>query len=1096
MRLSWAFLIFVFLYPFPPSADAQSTTGRITGLVRDASGAIVPGVGVIATDTEAGRSWTSTSDETGTYQFPTLPPGLYRLTAERAGFQPFAADARLELNQVVRLDITLEVGSLRQAVEVRSDAFLQTDSTERGMVIGAHEASRLPANGRNFITLTLLAPGVVATNAAALTHGQRTTGGGRPYVNGNRREANNFLLDGVEANQTTDNLVAYQPSPDAIGELKLISANAPAEFGNYQGAIISVTLKSGTNRLRGTLFEFLRNDALNATSWAGNHSPPDPLNPRRKTPLRHNVFGGTIGGPLVPNRLFFFGDYQGTRRRTGYATGFITLIPAAMRRGDFSALLEGPNPQQLYDPLTTRPDPGGPGRWIRDPFPSNQIPLDRIDPVSAALFSSPFYPRPALPGLTANAFNTTRATLDNDQFDIKIDAKVTPRDDLSARYAHGLQTTTGTNSQAFLMGTATRSPFEAAVLHWTRQLGGHTVNEARVGLSRVVVVQDGGVDIGGLGNFGEALGIPGANRRGPGSPELIFSDAAAKVGSAKVVQDFGARTFQFQDNLIWHGGGHAVKAGAQVVRHLQDVYYSGNTGQLGIMQFSGQYTRDLNDPRSTGSPIADFLLGYPQRMARGDFAEPWQHRSTLWAGFVQDDWRVTKRLTLNLGLRYEYRTPLVEARDRQVNFDLATGRALYAGKDGNGRALYRGYKKDWQPRMGVAWTPARWSGRLVVRGAYGVSSFLEGTGTNLRLTLNPPFFNEFETVNSDPAVIGLPTSAGFDALREKDPLVGTILRAWDPRHRPARSQQWNITGEYRLARGVLVSLGYVGQYGAHLVVPVNFNQRASPGGPRPFDAVYPQIAAVILTTPNANQRYDGLQVHARKRLSGGGAFTASYTLSRALTHGRGFFSEIGQAAEPSAFWPNPRDRDADWGPAAADVRHNLAVAAIWDLPWGRDRRFLSSAPRWLDAIVGGWSVAAIWKAHTGFPITVFAPDQSQTGARSGRPDCIGTTEGPRQVGPGRWWFNTSVFVLPRPGTFGNCGVGVVRGPGLNVVDLSATKKIALTGRIALELQADAFNLLNTPAFEAPDRNLTNATFGQVVGAQLAREVQLGIRIVF
>jgi len=1095
MRFSSAFLIVVFLFRFPPLADAQSTTGRITGLVRDASGAIVPGVRVTAADGDSGRSWTAISEETGTYQFPTLPAGLYRLTAERAGFLPFSANARLELNQVVRLDITFEVGVLRQTVEVRSAAaFLQTDSTDIGFVIGTDEASRLPANGRNFIALTLLAPGVVATNPALLTQGQRTTGGGRPYVNGNRREANNFLLDGVEANQTTDNLVAYQPSSDAIAEFKLISANAPAEFGNYQGAIIGVTLKSGTNRLRGTLFEFVRNDALNAAGWADNRSPLDPLNPRHKTPLRQNVFGGTVGGPLVPNHLFFFADYQGTRRRTGYATSLVTLIPEEMRRGDFSALLDGPN-QQLYDPLTTRPDPGNPGRFIRDAFPNNQIPLDRIDPVAAALFASPFYPVPTLPGLAQNAFNTTRATLDNDQFDIKIDAKVSPQNDLSARYAHGLQTTTAINSLAFLMGNAGRSPFDSAALHWTRQLGGHLVNEARAGLSRVVVIQDSGVDIGGLGNLGEALGIPGANRRGPGLPALIFGGAASSAGSSKIVQDFGARTYQFQDNLIWHRGGHTVKTGNQVVRYLQDVYFSGNNGQLGVMQFSGQYTRDLNDPRSVGSPIADFLLGYPQRMARGDLAKRWQHQSTLWAGFVQDDWRATRRLTLNLGLRYEYRTPLVEARDRQVNFDLATGRALYAGRDGNGRALYRGYKNDWQPRVGVAWNPALWSGHLVVRGAYGVSSFLEGTGTNLRLTLNPPFFNEFETVNSDPAVLGAPTSVGFDALREKDPLVGTILRAWDPNQRPARSQQWNLTGEYQLGRGILVSLGYVGEYGTHLVVPVNFDQRTSPNGPRPFDAVYPQIAGVILTTPNANQRYDGLQFHARKRFSGGLAFTASYTLSRALTHGRGFFSEIGQAAEASAFWPDPRNRDADWGPATADVRHNLAVAAIWDLPWGRGRRFLSHEPGWLDAIVGGWSLAGIWKAHTGFPITIFAPDQSQTGARSGRPDCIGSVEGPRQVGVGSW-FNTSAFVLPRPGTFGNCGVGVVRGPGLNVVDLSASKRIALTGRIALELQADAFNLLNTPVFEAPDRNLTSATFGQVLNSQLAREIQLGIRMIF
>jgi hypothetical protein len=637
-------------------------------------------------------------------------------------------------------------------------------------------------------------------------------------------------------------------------------------------------------QLRGTAFEFLRHDALNAIGWSANLSPLDPLNPRRRAPLRHDVFGGTLGGPLVRNRLFFFIDSLGTRRQAGRSTRLLTFIPSAMRVGDFSALLDGPNPQQLYDPLTGRPDPANPGQLLRDPFPGNQIPLQRINPVAATLFASAFYPEPHLSGQTDNTFDTTTSSLENHQFDIKVDARLSARDDFSARYAQGLQTTAIINSLPILMSPSTRSPFQASVLHWVKQLSPNVVNEARLGFNRIVARHDSGLDLGGLGPLGESVGIRGANLVAPGLPGIVFSGAASAIGSSKVVQSFTTNTFQYQDHITWHRGAHGLRAGILALRYQQNVYFSGNTGQLGIIEFNGQYTRNLNDPRSIGSPLADFFLGYPRRLARGDYAGTWGHRSTLWAGFIQDDWRVSKAVTLNLGLRYEYRTPFVEVHDRQVNFDLTTGRALFTGRDGNSRALYDPYKRDWQPRVGIAWTPERWPDLVVLRGAYGISSFLEGTGTNLRLTLNPPFFNEFETINANPAVLGSSIDQGFDSLREKDPLTGSILRAWDPKHRPARSHQWNMTVEVGLAQDTVVSVGYIGQYGTHLVVPVNFNQRPSPDAPRPFDAEYPQISAVILTAPNSNQRYDALQAVARRRFTQGWSLTTSYTLSRGMTH--------------------------------------------------------------------------------------------------------------------------------------------------------------------------------------------------------------------
>ena len=1083
---------------WPVSSGAQTTSGQIAGIINDTTGAAIASVDVDAVESASGRAWHVTSDAVGAYSFPALPAGMYQITARRTGMKTFTASrVELEINQIVRLDIVLDVGPLSERVDVIAEPVrLQTESTVVATTISAREAAALPIDGRNFIALTLLSPGAISVSPAGLNTGQRTASGGRPYINGNRKEANNFELDGVDANQTTDNLLAYQPSLDAIQELRIVTNNAPAEFGNYQGGIINATLKSGTNQSRGTLFEFLRRDALNAAGWAANWQPLDPLNPRRKAPMRHDVFGGTIGGPLIRNRAFFFADYQGTRRRDGKATSLVTLIPAPMRRGDFSALLTGPNPQQLYDPLTTRVDQEHPGVPLRDPFPGNQIPLDRINPVASALFNSSFYPTPSLAGLTQNEFNVTANTLTNDQYDVKIDAKTGARTDLSLRYAHGTQTTAATNSLPILLGSGTHSPFRAAAVQWTTQLSSSLFNEARFGLSRIVLLQDNGIDDGDLGALGDSIGIRGANRRGPGLPGLIFSAAASGIGSQKIVQDFTTNTLQYQDNLLWHHGHHTTKTGVLALRYQQDVYFSGNNGQLGLIEFNGQYTRDLNDPRSLGSPVADFLLGFPDKMVRGDYAETWQQRNTLWAGYAQDDWRLAPNVTANFGVRYEYRTPLVEVRNRQVNFDVATGRALYAGRDGVGRALYNAYKGDWQPRLGIAWTPARWRQRLVVRGAYSVSSYQEGTGTNLRLTLNPPFFNEFELINSNPAVVGPSVGTGFDALREKDPLVGTILRAWDPNLQPGRSQQWNVTIERQLAHEVAFTGGYVAQRGAHLVVPLNADQRPAPGAPRPLDAIYPQIAGVTLTTSIGHQQYDALQMNVRKRFANGWEFLSAYAWSRGMGDGRGFFSEGGQTAEPASFWPDPRNQNAEWGPLPFDARHTLTSAAIIDLPFGRGRRWLNNVPQWVDAVAGGWTMAAIWKAHTGFPITITAPDQSQTGARSGRPDQISVAEGPHEVGLGHLWFDTSAFVLPKLGTFGNAGVGVVRGPGLNVFDASVTKRVSRIGRAAIEVRADAFNVFNTPVFNAPDRSVTSSTFGQVLSSQLAREVQLSARLSF
>jgi hypothetical protein len=1098
--LSWVLPLALALTLFRSVAAAQTVTGRLEGVVTDPSGAPVADASIEVIQSGTDVTWTTASRSTGAYAVSALPPGVFRVEVRQTGFKTIVTEGvHLAAGGVARIDAVLAVGQFFDAVEVVAAPAAAPNITGSAVAtaFGSVEAARLPTIGRNYLELLLLAPGVTATNPQSFRVGQRMTSGGRPYVNGNRKETTSYLLDGLDINQHTDNVVSYLPSPDALESVVITTAAASAEWGNYLGGIVATRLKSGTNAWRGSGFGFVRDEALNATNWALKWQPVDPLNPSPKTPLTHWTAGGTLGGPVVRNALFVFANYQGVRRRTGPTNGLITVATDAMRRGDFSALLEGANPQQLYDPLTTRPNPVTPGGYIRDPFPGNVIPRDRLSPVATSLFAHPLYPRPEFPGLVGNATSRTYSNLEIDQGDVKLDNRLTSRHSMSARLSISSQRTRVDVEPVIIpAGVSNRSPMRSGAIQWTTHGESAWANEAVTGVSDIDLRNTSDNDGEGVGALARAIGISGANDRRNGLPSLGFAGALTPLGSPGIVQRTDAWTLQLQDTVTWSRDHLTLKAGGLLLRLRQDSYFSGNNGQMGVFDFSGQYTRDLSDPRSLGSPAADFVLGYPSRAARGDIAEAWQHQTTLFAGFLQTDWRPRDEVTLNLGLRYEYRTPLVEARDRQVTYDLVTGEARFAGQAGNSRALYGPYRNDWQPRLGVVWAPQRFESRMAVRLAYGASSFQEGTGTNLRLPLNPPFFNELDLVNRDPAVPGVSIDRGFDGIRERDPLTGTVLRAIDPNFRPARSDQWHATIETALSSSVLLSTAYVGQRGRHLAVPLNANQASEPGGSRPLDPYLPQIGSVILISSIGKQSYDALQTVVRKHYANGWSLMASHTWGHAFSDSRGFYSDSGQSAEPATFWPNPRDQQAEWGSSAFDARHHWTMGWTMEVPWGRDRRWGATMARWVDVVSGGWSLDGMWRAHTGFAITVLAPDQSRTGARSGRPDRIGSGEGSREVGPDGTWFDTSAFQLPQLGTFGNAGTGIIRGPGLNVVDVGLSKQARIGGRSRLELRVEAYNVFNTPVFDAPDRQLTSATFGQVRSSQMEREVQVGVKWMF
>ncbi len=722
---------------------------------------LVAGATVTATSQERGLTYTASTNDSGLYRIAQLPVGTYSLKVEKSGFAvashpPFV----LTLNQVARIDTTMKVGQTSETVEVTGAApVMETDVTQVDTVINSTTNDSLPLASRNYVQLTLLAPGAVSTDPSSFNNGNNTGGyGGRPLINGNREQANNFLLDGMDNNQVSDNLLGYTPAPDAIQEFNLITNNAPAEFGNFEGGIVNTTIKSGTNSFHGDIWEFFRNDVLNANSWSNNLATP--ALPKAK--LRWNMFGGTLGGPILKNKLFFFADYQAQRFDIPSSSGANTAFTTAERAGDFSALCTDPTKGgtfvggvcqggtgvQLYNPCASFTAPCTPSSLpatTRNPFPNNQIPTAMLSPVASALFASSLYPQVVNNQLQQNAVNITTSAFNVDQGDLKLDFKATQKDNISYRFTRAYQNNPSSNSQVLLSNSYSTTPIYNTVGDWTRTISANLLNDARFGWSHVTLNSGNSWDSS-VGQFGNTIGIGNGNPANlDGLLALNFSNAAvSNFGTQESTQSFDDHVWQAEDSLSWSHGRHNFKFGGQWSRQIIKTFYAGNNGQLGLMDFDGRFTRssDPNQSSNTGDGGADFVLGLPFQYGRGvSTAKTWQQSSNLIGIYAQDTWRVTDRLTLNLGLRYDAHTPWVESNNAQANYNFSTGNIDLAGKSGASRALYNGFYggRDFQPRIGFAWTPSMLGQHTVVRGAFSISSYLEGTGTNLRLPLNPPF---------------------------------------------------------------------------------------------------------------------------------------------------------------------------------------------------------------------------------------------------------------------------------------------------------------------------------------------------------------------
>lgn len=1148
-------------------AFGQEVTASIVGTVTDQSGAPIKGANVQANDIERGTLWTAQTNESGAYSLLRLPIGTYGVKISSPGFDtavrpPFT----LVLNQIARVDVQLKVGKVSETVEITGAApVLQTEDAQVGTVMDSNSITSLALTSRNYIQLTLLSPGVTTTDPSTFNYGSQTTqgainGGGRPYINGNREEDNNFLLDGVDNNQASDNLTGYTPSPDAIGEFNLITQNASAEFGNYAGGIVNATIKSGTNNYHGDVFEFLRNDFFNANKW--ENSPfisgvPGGL-PTPK--LRWNIFGGTLGGPIIKNKLFFFGDYQGVRRDLPASSSQITVLTAAETRGNFSALST-----PISNPCAA--GTGGTSKTLcsivpaasRPTFAGNIIPAANLDPVFTELVTNSLYPTAVstLADGFGAAVNTTDQRFNTDQGDIKIDYIISDKDHINARYSKSDEFDPGVNSQPLLGNSLSEAWLNNGSANWTHSFSPNLLNEVRFGKNGIKLIAPTVTFDPSVGALANTIGIAQGNPAGiDGLPELGFDGGtASSIGSSPTAltnlgslvnpQHFSSTVTQFDESLIYTWHRHVIKSGFQLQRYNLNVFYPGNAGELGAEVFGLGAGGDYS-----GNGATDFALGLPESVGRGVSTGGWHARDWLIAGFVQDDWRVTDNLTLNLGLRYEARTPWTELHNHQVNVNILTGALEFPGNDtvpngvvgtnGFPAGLYGGTwgLPDFQPRLGFAWSPAMWNGKTVIRGGLAVSSFQEGTGTNLRPTQNPPFTpSQSAGTNVATGTVAFNTATAFAAAAPPtgDPFINSTMLTWT-NVQPAVADQWNLTVQRELARNTTFQVGYVGQRTTHLMVPIDLDQGdlhangtiTYPyiGGLNPIGTIIDGIATTAPTYgPNGiglvkqsagvgNMNYNALQAVLQKRYGNGLEAQVSYTYQKCMANSAGYYGSWGgESQNADSYWQNIFAPNADYAQCYWDTKHLLSAYAVYDLPFGRGKQFGHDMPKAANAVVGNWAINPILTWHGGFPLNLRGSDVSGTGdIFSPRPDCTGgPISYPKSVVPspgiGVQWFDPSAFTQPTSG-FGTCpSQGPVIGPGYFDADISLQKNFPITEAMRFQFRVDFLNAFNHPNYNAPGTSCGNTVTDNNCGAtpyamgvlnttQDAREMQFALKFYF
>jgi Carboxypeptidase regulatory-like domain/TonB dependent receptor-like, beta-barrel len=1139
------------------TAAGQGITGAINGTVTDPSGAVVVGAKVTAINVETGVSVSTVTNSAGMYNIGFLQIGKYQVRAEKPGFETQVFPAfTLEQGSIVKVDCKLAVGTTSTVVQVQGalEPLLDTEDAMTTTTLDSTAIENITNNGRNFSLFTALVPGAVDTfpqqlsgNFAVERDGNQTSEIG---VNGNRAQGNNYVLDGVEINETVTNLIGYNPNLDALSEVKVISGNPDAEYGNEVGMTVLAATKSGTNQFHGSAGMYIENYNMDANSWANKNHVPGQVIP--KNPFEQNIWSGAIGGPvLLPhlfngrNKLFFFADYEGTRLFTA-GHGESSVLSSKMRTGDFSELLDPvimcggtctsqSKLIQLYDPANNFA-----------PYPNNQIPVN--NPVVQFLVAHPsLYPLPNTTPtgdspISNNYTGSQKSSRRNDQGDLKIDWTPTDKDRASFRYTQGEASDFELNPLLVQFPTPGDYPVKGFAVDYTHTFSPKLVNEFQCCFFRTRYTNAFPLDLTGLfGTKGNSVvGIPGGQTV-PGFSQNNFPDGGVSaVGSSGGGSDEVNNIFNYADNLSYQEGRHMFKMGVQFERYQQN-YFNSSDGLLGSFGFTGVYTSNpsvgagnATTPSAPGYGTADWVLDEAQNEAYGT-AQRLGQRQWRDAYYFQDDWRILPKLTLYLGVRYQYDQPVYEVNNKENN-----PRALYdgqggyviqtAGKSGASRALYNPTYHDILPRFGIDY---QLRPGMVLSIGYGDVSFMEGGESGDRLTQNAPFQYNFSLTGIPP---GTNTAGQFfkvtDGFSSTNPTYsGKQYFSFNPHLQPEVVQNYNVSLQFELGSTRMLKVGYVGQKGYHLIEEYRGNQLVNAcqvngviepynynsGGnncavidPTPFAQLVGQGGNVITTDSEAIMEYDGMQVQFRQTVWNGLDFTANYALAKAFTDATGF-QAVADVNGTGVAPENSYNVPLNWGLAGQSEKSTFNANAVYQLPFGRGRLLFSNVNRAVDEAINGWKLSGVVMAYTGFPNTVGASSQgTQTyynGAPQQRPMKLGTLpKFPRYKSGGDiwWWGNQTAATIgqaygPVPnGAFGNTKVGDLRGPGYVSYDASLFKNFTIFREETLGFELDAYNLLNHVNWQNPGTGSGSpTTFGKISGVRgQERYLQIAAKYTF
>jgi hypothetical protein len=1063
----------VFAAGLLPQSDSE-----IGGTIRDPSGAVIPGVAIVVTKVDTGVSRRTESNEFGFFVVPLLPPGEYRIRLAKDGFRPMTQTGIiLQVNQQARLSLTMEVGAVAEEVTVTAAApLLETATAGRGQVIDNKKIVELPLNGRDYLQLALLSVG-----AGLVPAGRQETFS----ASGQRAYENTFLLDGVDNNtmqraSQARRAEVIKPSVDAIQEFKVMTNAYSAEYGRAGGGVVSVSLKSGTNQFHGSVFEFLRNEKLDAKNFFDANDQPKP-------PFKRNQFGFTFGGPIRKNRTFFFGDYEGTRIRES-DTNLLTVPTDRQKRGDFSELLPG---AIVHDPYSLTA-----AARSRQPYPNNVIPSAQFDPVGARLMG--FYPQTNLPGLTRNFLFNPATPEDLDRWDVRIDHTLTEKDQLYWRYSQSDNPIPSVRDWPGAPWLGSR-PFnhtgKNGMMSYNRVFSPSLLMEAKLSWNEIFTAITSPIDT----NLNREIGLKGVEQAQPGMAS--FSVAGfANQGIGSFNPNFsGSQNRQLIANMTWIHGSHTLRWGTNL-NWLQH-FLNNSQNAHGTFTFDGRYTRNAVTFQG-GSSAADLLLGTAIAASVSDWV--WMdNRRPYYDFFIQDEWRVGLRLTLTPGLRYERHPEWVTRYNRGANLDFTNplNPVIVPYRDGShfSRAGVRTDGNDLGPRLGFTYRVRQ---NTVVRGGYGIYY-----GNQIGMVIsasNPPFFYG-ANVTPDPAIPSLFLRTGLpDGLISPQNARNIGFVATDPNRRNPYNQQWNLTIQHQLPAQMLLEAGYVGAYARKIRRSYNINTPLpGPGAinPRrpvqrmvvpPDNVVIGPVAGINYDNGNSNQKYDGLQLRLEKRLTHGLSLSGSYVFSKTMSDGQGGAS-VGTTSNGPQDIHNFR---AERSLADEHFKHRFVSSWVYDLPVGRGKAFLGNTHPAVNVALGGWTAAGIVTLSSGLRVNLGVQGNPSNTGTPNRPNVIGDWElssGERSLD---LWFNTRAFQANAPFTFGNAARNLMGGPSLANFDLAIYKTFRISERFRAQFRAEAFNASNTPWFDTPNATVGNPNFGQINSAGRPRNLQLGLKLVF